>query len=138
MHTSTLLKSSDFQYWRLTDDRRISADFGTFCPDYHELDRVGVISPCFEDGILYTGDALLALTTAFYDVLRSQGTDFFDYPQHFAFIGTPEVLSTHTASEYRSIRLAPAGEIWMFGPIQNGLQHREALRGCSSRFSIFR
>ena len=87
MHTSKLLKSSDFQYWKLTKNEHISIDFSGFCPDYHELDRVGVISPCVEDGILYTGDALLALTTAFYDVLRSRETDFFDYPQHFAFIG---------------------------------------------------
>ena len=98
MHTSKLLKSSDFQYWQLTDDSRISVDFGTFCPDYHELDRVGVISPYFEDGIFHTGDALLALTTAFYDALRSQGTDFFDYPQHFAFIGVSgDVVHTHGA-----------------------------------------
>ena len=98
MHTSKLLKSSDFEYWQLTDDSRIRVDFGTFCPDYHELDRVGVISPCFEDGILHAGDALLALTTAFYDVLRSQGADFFDYPQHFAFIGTSgDVVHTRGA-----------------------------------------
>ena len=90
MHTSTLLKASDFQYWRLAEDERISVDFEGFCPGYHELDRVGVISPCLEDGILYTGDVLLALTTAFYDVLRSRTTDFFDYPQHFAFIGASE------------------------------------------------
>ena len=97
MHTSKLLRSSDFQYWRLTENERISVDFEGFCPDYHELDRVGVISPYLEDGILYTGDALLALTTAFYDVLRSQETDFFDYPQHFAFIGTSEgVVHTHS------------------------------------------
>lgn len=88
MHTSKLLKSSDFQYWQLTENNRISVDFEKFCPDYHELDRVGVISPCIEDGILYTGEALLALTTAFYDVLRAREIDFFDYPQHFAFIGT--------------------------------------------------
>ncbi len=87
MHTSKLLKASDFQYWRLAKRNRTSLDFEAFCPDYHELDRVGVISPCLEDGILYAGDALLALTTAFYDVLRSRTTDFFDYPQHFAFIG---------------------------------------------------
>ena len=87
MHTSKLLKSADFQYWRLAEDERIRVDFAGFCPDYHELDRVGVISPCLEDGILHTGDVLLALTTAFYDVLRSRETDFFDYPQHFAFIG---------------------------------------------------
>ena len=98
MHTSKLLKASDFQYWRLTEDERISVDFEGFCPDYHELDRVGVISPCFEDGILHTGDALLALTTAFYDVLRSQGADFFDYPQHFAFIGASGDV-VHTRGE---------------------------------------
>ena len=90
MHTSKLLKSSDFQYWRLTEEERISVDFKGFCPDYHELDRVGVISPCLEDGLLYTGDALLALTTAFYDILRAREINFFDYPQHFAFIGASE------------------------------------------------
>ena len=98
MHTSTLLKSSDFQYWRLAEDERISVGFKGLCPDYHELDRVGVISPCIEDGILYTGGVLLALTTAFYDVLRSRETDFFDYPQHFAFIGVSEG-AVHTYGE---------------------------------------
>ena len=97
MHTSKLLKSSDFQYWRLSQDGEIPVEFGEFCPGYHELDRIGVISPRLEDGILYTGEALLALTTAFYDVLRARETDFFDYPQHFAFIGTSEgVVHTHS------------------------------------------
>jgi hypothetical protein len=62
-------------------------DFNDFCPEYHELDRVGVVSPFLEDGILYTGFALLALTTAFYDRQRACSSDFFTYPQHFAFIG---------------------------------------------------
>jgi hypothetical protein len=86
MHTSKVLKSSDFQYWRLDIDKPVKVEFNAFCPNYHELDRVGVVSPQLEDGLLYTGYALLALTTAFYDVLRSRLTDFFDYPQHFAFI----------------------------------------------------
>ena len=98
MHTSKLLRALDFQYWRLAEEGRFSVDFEGFCPDYHELDRVGIISPCLEDGILYTGDALLALTTAFYDALRARGTDFFDYPQHFAFIGASED-AVHTRSE---------------------------------------
>lgn len=98
MHTSKLLKSSDFQYWRLTEDKQIHVGFQAFCPDYHELDRIGVISPCLEDGILYTGEVLLALTTAFYDVLRARETDFFDYPQHFAFIGASEG-AVHTRGE---------------------------------------
>ena len=115
MHTSKLLRSSDFQYWRLTEDERISLDFEGFCPDYHELDRVGVISPCLEDGVLYTGDALLALTTAFYDALRSRTTDFFDYPQHFAFIGASEG-AVHTRGERLPIDRAGTGwgnlDVW--------------------------
>ena len=102
MHTSKLLRASDFQYWRLTEDKQISVDFQAFCPDYHELDRIGVISPCLEDGILYTGEVLLALTTAFYDVLRARETDFFDYPQHFAFIGASEG-AVHTRAERLSL-----------------------------------
>lgn len=61
-------------------------DFATFAPNYHELDRIGVVSPALEDGILHTGSALLAFTTAFYDAHRARTTDFFDYPQHFAFV----------------------------------------------------
>jgi hypothetical protein len=86
MHTSTILRSTDFRYWSLAGEERLSADFGTFCVGYHALDRVGVVSPCLEDGIRYTGYALLALTTAFYDRLRVRAVDFFDYPHHFAFL----------------------------------------------------
>ena len=115
MHTSKLLRASDFQYWRLIENERISVDFNGFCPDYHQLDRVGVISPCIEDGILYTGDALLALTTAFYDVLRAQETDFFDYPQHFAFIGASED-TIHTQGERLTMDRIGAGwgnlDVW--------------------------
>ena len=109
MHTSKLLKSSDFQYWRLTAEERINVDFKAFCPDYHELDRIGVISPCLEDGVLYTGEALLALTTAFYDVLRARETEFFDYPQHFAFIGA-SAETVHTRAE--SLPLDRIGTGW--------------------------
>ena len=40
-----------------------------------------------------------------------------------------EILSIHEGSDYRWIKLGQAGEIWMFGPIQSGSQHREALQG---------
>ena len=87
MHTSTRLCADDFQFWRHDPTGRQPADFATFCPDYHELDRIGVVSPTLETGVHHTSYALLALTTAFYDRLRARGTDFFDYPQHFAFVG---------------------------------------------------
>lgn len=86
MHTSTRLAAADFQYWRWTEEGSIQCSFADFCPDYHELDRVGVVSPCLEDGVLFVGRTLLALTTAFYDSQRARFSDFFDYPQHFAFV----------------------------------------------------
>ena len=86
MHTSTLLISQNFEYWQSGENGLTCVDFETFCPDYHELDRTGVISPHLEDGILHTGYALLALTTAFYDIWRARTDDFFIYPQHFAIL----------------------------------------------------
>jgi hypothetical protein len=87
MHTSTRMGVTDFQFWQQGPTGAQPTDFATFCPDYHELDRVGVVSPTLEAGVYQTSYALLALTTAFYDRLRTRGDDFFDYPQHFAFVG---------------------------------------------------
>ena len=90
MHTSTRLCATDFQFWRHSPTDSQPANFATFCPDYHELDRIGVVSPTLEAGVHHTSHALLALTTAFYDSLRARGPDFFDYPQHFAFVGAED------------------------------------------------
>lgn len=87
MHTSTRLDSTDFQFLQHSANGTTPIDFADFCPDYHELDRVAVVSPTLEAGVYHTSYALLALTTAFYDRLRARGGDFFDYPQHFAFVG---------------------------------------------------
>jgi hypothetical protein len=67
--------------------------FEALFPGYHELDRVAVVSPRWEDGVLHTGVALLALTTAFYDAMRARETTFFNYPQHFALLGESAGLS---------------------------------------------
>jgi hypothetical protein len=99
MHTSTRLCAADFQFWRHGPNGAQATDFATFCPDYHELDRIGIVSPHLEDGVCQTSYALLALTTAFYDSLRARSDDFFDYPQHFAFVGTEDGnLCTGSAS----------------------------------------
>ena len=96
MHTSTLLSAKDFQHWQPKAGQRLKVDFATLCPDYHERDRLAVVCPHLEDGVLHTGFALLSLTTAFYDVLRGRGSEFFDYPSHFAFIATtPEGVTTY-------------------------------------------
>jgi hypothetical protein len=100
MHTSTRLTAKDFQHWKPAEGQRVQIDFHTFCPDYHERDRLAVVCPHLEDGVLHTAYALLALTTAFYDVLRGRGCEFFDYPSHFAFIAAnSEGVSTHNGHQ---------------------------------------
>ena len=85
MHTSQQLRSSHFEYRCPDTGGRVA--FSAFCADYHDQDRVGVVSPCLEDGVLHTAYALLAITTSFYDVQRASRSDFFIYPQHLAIIG---------------------------------------------------
>lgn len=90
MHTSSMLRSTHFQYRRIDANKHNHVGFNAFCAEYHEQDRVAVVSPRLEDGILHTGYALLALTTAFFDAQRARGGDFFVYPQHFAIIGADQ------------------------------------------------
>ncbi len=87
MHTSTRLTAQDFTYWQVAKQQRHPLTFADCFPHYHELDRIGVVAPTHADGVGYLGRTLLALTTAFYDCHRQRGEDFFDYPQHFAFVG---------------------------------------------------
>ncbi len=95
MHTSQILQSGDFQYWHKEQDTLVEVDFHTCFPDYHRVDRIGVVSPHLEDGALHTRYALLAATTTFYDGLRARGGEFFDYPHHFAFCDvTAEGIAT--------------------------------------------
>jgi hypothetical protein len=79
----------------LHEDGAAQTDLSSFCPDYHVQDRIGIVSPNMDDGVLNTGHAILALTTAFYDVMRSRGEDFYDYPQHFALLGA-DAEGVHT------------------------------------------
>ncbi len=111
MHTSKLLSSSDFQFGRPDEDGAVGIDFSTFCPDYHELDRTGVVSPRLEDGVLNAGYAILAQTTAFYDVLRLKMDAFFEYPQHLAFLDVnDEGVNTRTGR--LSVDRATMGGPW--------------------------
>ena len=89
MHTSTVLSAADFTYSYRPPNSFVedAAQFSKLFPDYNPLDRVGVVSPRLEDGVLGVGVALLALTTAFYDEERRRGRAFFDYPYHFALLG---------------------------------------------------
>lgn len=86
MHTSQVLSARDFEYRQRSGNGFERVPFESFCPDYHESDRTGVVSPLLEDGILHTALAILGLTTAFYDAWRARTDDFFIYPQHFAIL----------------------------------------------------
>lgn len=87
MHTSDVLTASDFSYFQREGEAWVPASFATLFPNYHELDRIGVVAPDGDQGLLATGATLLALTTAFYDQYRQRGGKFFDYPHHFALLG---------------------------------------------------
>jgi len=95
MHTSKILEADHFQYHYLDPDggRTSAVSFQTVCPDYHILDRLGIVSVPFEAGLRRTGLAVLAWTTAYYDAMRAAHPDgFFNYPQHYLFYtesGTP-------------------------------------------------
>ncbi|MBM3264523.1 MAG: hypothetical protein FJY97_13995 [candidate division Zixibacteria bacterium] len=99
MHTSTRISASDFRYSRLCASRTTEVSFEEVFPDYHPQDRVGMVVPVYEDGIVYGTAALLSLTTRFYDIWRARTETFFDYPQHFAFIaGIEKRISTGIGS----------------------------------------
>jgi hypothetical protein len=87
MHTSSRLTSTDFVYRKINRAAVSSILFSDLFPDYHPLDRVGVVAPCLEDGPQRCAAILLSVTTEFYNAGRSQSTSFFDYPRHFGLIG---------------------------------------------------
>lgn len=84
MHTSKILRSHHF---------RVVDDAGTIVhmtADLTAQDRLGVVSPRYEDGISGASAAILLFVTAFYDLQRAQeeasGQPFFAYPDYFAFL----------------------------------------------------
>ena len=84
MHTSKVLQPEHFRFTRPAGDEPLA--FDALCPDYHPQDRIAVVAPHFDTGVLHTAYALLAFTTAFYDALRQRHDQFFDYPQHFCIL----------------------------------------------------
>lgn len=84
MHTSKVLRSHHF---RVVDDTEavvnLTAGLST-------RDRLGIVSPRYEDGILGASAAILTFVTAFYDLQRAQeaatGQPFFIYADYFAFL----------------------------------------------------
>jgi hypothetical protein len=111
MHTSKVLKSTDFHFIRYTAGRWEPQTINDFIPAYHEKDRIGVVSPYIEDGLACSSTAVLALCTLFYDRLRDKEEAFFDYPQHFAFIDI-NADGVNTQTGRRPCRLQQLGAGW--------------------------
>jgi hypothetical protein len=112
MHTTTVMRAVDFQYWHVdAHGQRTQGDFASFCPQYHIQDRIGVVVPRLDTAVYQTGYALLACTTAFYEVLRQRTAAFFDYPHHFAFCDVNEDgVATH--GQRLQLSLEALGSPW--------------------------
>lgn len=84
MHTSDVLRSHQFH---VHDGRGqvVSLTTGLTTDD-----RLGVVSPRYEDAILGAGAAILTFVTAFYDLQRARqqetGEPFFVYADYFIFL----------------------------------------------------
>lgn len=111
MHTSERITQSDFFYRRRQDSKSEVLSFSEAYPDYHPQDRVGLVSPRLEDGVFGLAGAVLGLATGFYDCLRSQGGEFFNYPQHHVFIGGRDAC-VHTRSGDRNLSIPEMGSAW--------------------------
>jgi hypothetical protein len=85
MHSSRELRSSAFEI-RL-DGRRARVE--ELFEDFDEHDRLGVVvsSPC---GAVGASALITATITAFYDLQRARGPDFYIYPDYYLFhVGRP-------------------------------------------------
>jgi hypothetical protein len=80
VHSSRELRSSAFAVSVHGADTTLAAVF----PDFVAADRVGVVvrRPC---GVVGASALLMCAVTAFYDVQRARGKDFFIYPDYFVF-----------------------------------------------------
>ncbi|MBA2454216.1 MAG: hypothetical protein H0V47_13685 [Chloroflexia bacterium] len=80
MHTARELTSSSFT---LTVDGQ-EGTFADVFPDFDARDRLGIVvrQP---GGALGASALILATITAFYDIQRERGSDFFVYPDYYIF-----------------------------------------------------
>src|SRR5215211_7621596 len=85
MHSSRELRSSSFEI----EVGGVSAPLDELFEGFDELDRLGVVltRPC---GAVGASALITATITAFYDIQRAHGPDFFVYPDYYLFhVGRP-------------------------------------------------
>jgi hypothetical protein len=80
VHSSRELRSSAFAVSVDGGDTTLASVF----PDFVAADRLGIVvrRPC---GVVGASALLMCAVTAFYDVQRARGEDFFIYPDYFVF-----------------------------------------------------
>jgi hypothetical protein len=85
MHSSRELSSSSFEI----EVGGVPTPLGELFEGFHEQDRLGVVltRPC---GAVGASTLITATITAFYDIQRARGPDFFVYPDYYLFhVGRP-------------------------------------------------
>jgi len=85
MHSSRELRCSSFEI----EVGGVSAPLDELFEGFDELDRLGVVltQPC---GAVGASALITATITAFYDIQRARGPDFFVYPDYYLFhVGRP-------------------------------------------------
>jgi hypothetical protein len=85
MHSSRELRSNSFEI--AVDGRRVAVS--DLFDGFGEQDRLGVVvrAPC---GAVGASALICATITAFYDIQRTRGDDFFVYPEYYLFhVGRP-------------------------------------------------
>ena len=88
MHTANHLRGSDFEI--LVNGRQ--QDHAEFFRGFTNLRRLGLVAPGRIDGV-GASNLIMAYVTAFYDVYRATGEDFFAYPDFFIFQSANPVAS---------------------------------------------
>jgi hypothetical protein len=87
MHTTEELTAETFEYRRDGD----AVPRSEVMPAMSVDDRLGVVMASQTDG-LGAGNFVLSCVTAFYDRLREQRDEFFEYPDYYTFQASPDTL----------------------------------------------
>ena len=105
MHTANYLRGSDFEI--LVNGRQ--QEHADFFRGFTNLRRLGLVAPERVDGVGAVV-LLMAYVTAFYDVYRATGEDFFAYPDFYIFQTTNPLASYTMLDIWREHKLVSAGE----------------------------
>ena len=111
MHTSKQISLNDFL---IVDEKKgVEIDFDSFCPDYYSRDRIAIVNPFCNQGLLGGSRTIFAFTAAFYESLRSKQEPFFNYPQHFTlFIGGENPIPAEDCKPWTMLDVWPDSQ-WL-------------------------